>query len=268
MSLNGRKLACHIGRRLTTQTNYKLKRFFSWRVSLFYSDLSKGLLLYDWRSFSSFLMFLVSILTFVKYSENIGGNPQWVFTVGGKPQAMRPQVELHSGLSVGVQSTVAWTHLSFPLKGFKQLKWEAERDDWLHNRDVKSIIKKKKNFKKKMKIPQKPRRQRKWELPSELRFYSPLVFALQPLFLIALSNSIYSRLFNGFVVNYRNKMLSFMKSCRGWTYIETLLPYCYVRKRTAGPMFTCELLTLRSWPLMFGTWGARLGRCGVVLFNS
>lgn len=44
---------------------------------------------------------------------------------------------------------------------FKQLKWEAERDDWLHNRDVKSIIKKKKNFKKKMKIPQKPRRQRK-----------------------------------------------------------------------------------------------------------
>ncbi|XP_059104681.1 CCAAT/enhancer-binding protein zeta [Peromyscus eremicus] len=44
---------------------------------------------------------------------------------------------------------------------FKQLKWEAERDDWLHNRDVKSIIKKKKNFKKKMKIPQKPKRQRK-----------------------------------------------------------------------------------------------------------
>ncbi|KAK2489705.1 hypothetical protein MC885_017854 [Smutsia gigantea] len=31
----------------------------------------------------------------------------------------------------------------------KQLKWEAERDDWLHNRDVKSMIKKKKNFKKK-----------------------------------------------------------------------------------------------------------------------
>ncbi|MEJ1287144.1 CCAAT/enhancer binding protein zeta [Cricetulus griseus] len=44
---------------------------------------------------------------------------------------------------------------------FKQLKWEAERDDWLHNRDVKSIIKKKKNFKKKMKIPQKSRKQRK-----------------------------------------------------------------------------------------------------------
>lgn len=31
----------------------------------------------------------------------------------------------------------------------KQLRWEAERDDWLHNRDVKSIIKKKKHFKKK-----------------------------------------------------------------------------------------------------------------------
>ncbi|CAH6779625.1 Cebpz [Phodopus roborovskii] len=44
---------------------------------------------------------------------------------------------------------------------FKQLKWEAERDDWLHNRDVKSIIRKKKNFKKKMKIPQKSRGQRK-----------------------------------------------------------------------------------------------------------
>uniref|UniRef100_A0A8C4Y2W1 CCAAT/enhancer-binding protein zeta n=2 Tax=Gopherus evgoodei TaxID=1825980 RepID=A0A8C4Y2W1_9SAUR len=28
----------------------------------------------------------------------------------------------------------------------KQLKWEAERDDWLHNRDVKTIIKKKKQF--------------------------------------------------------------------------------------------------------------------------
>ncbi|XP_052042376.1 CCAAT/enhancer-binding protein zeta [Apodemus sylvaticus] len=44
---------------------------------------------------------------------------------------------------------------------FKQLKWEADRDDWLHNRDVKSIIKKKKNFRKKMKAPQKPKRQRK-----------------------------------------------------------------------------------------------------------
>ncbi|CAM5134428.1 unnamed protein product [Natator depressus] len=29
----------------------------------------------------------------------------------------------------------------------KQLKWEAERDNWLHNRDVKNIIKKKKQFK-------------------------------------------------------------------------------------------------------------------------
>ncbi|XP_027477865.1 CCAAT/enhancer-binding protein zeta isoform X1 [Zalophus californianus] len=33
----------------------------------------------------------------------------------------------------------------------KQLRWEAERDDWLHNRDVRSIIKKKKNFKKRPK---------------------------------------------------------------------------------------------------------------------
>ncbi|XP_034369918.1 CCAAT/enhancer-binding protein zeta [Arvicanthis niloticus] len=43
---------------------------------------------------------------------------------------------------------------------FKQLKWEAERDDWLHNRDVKSIIRKKKKFRKKMKGTQKPKRQR------------------------------------------------------------------------------------------------------------
>ncbi|XP_047378249.1 CCAAT/enhancer-binding protein zeta [Sciurus carolinensis] len=43
----------------------------------------------------------------------------------------------------------------------KQLQWEAERDDWLHNRDVKSIIKKKKNFKKKQKPPHKTKKQRK-----------------------------------------------------------------------------------------------------------
>ncbi|KAM5293143.1 CCAAT/enhancer-binding protein zeta [Ctenodactylus gundi] len=43
----------------------------------------------------------------------------------------------------------------------KQLRWEAERDDWLHNRDVKSIIKKKKNFKKKPKTTQKTKKQRK-----------------------------------------------------------------------------------------------------------
>ncbi|ELK36086.1 PREDICTED: CCAAT/enhancer-binding protein zeta [Myotis davidii] len=44
----------------------------------------------------------------------------------------------------------------------KQLRWEAERDDWLHNRDVKSIIRKKKNFKKKRpKAPQKIKKQRK-----------------------------------------------------------------------------------------------------------
>ncbi|XP_008820822.1 CCAAT/enhancer-binding protein zeta [Nannospalax galili] len=42
----------------------------------------------------------------------------------------------------------------------KQLRWEAERDDWLHNRDVKSIIKRKKNFKK-MRNPQKTKKQRK-----------------------------------------------------------------------------------------------------------
>ncbi|KAK1333151.1 hypothetical protein QTO34_006688 [Cnephaeus nilssonii] len=44
----------------------------------------------------------------------------------------------------------------------KQLRWEAERDDWLHNRDVKSIIRKKKSFKKKRpKTPQKIKKQRK-----------------------------------------------------------------------------------------------------------
>nr|XP_008514384.1 PREDICTED: CCAAT/enhancer-binding protein zeta isoform X2 [Equus przewalskii] len=44
----------------------------------------------------------------------------------------------------------------------KQLRWEAERDDWLHNRDVRSIIKKKKNFKKRRpKTTQKIKKQRK-----------------------------------------------------------------------------------------------------------
>ena len=37
----------------------------------------------------------------------------------------------------------------------KQLRWEAEHDDWLHNRDVKSIIKRKKNFRKRPKTTQK-----------------------------------------------------------------------------------------------------------------
>ncbi|XP_030053962.1 CCAAT/enhancer-binding protein zeta [Microcaecilia unicolor] len=38
----------------------------------------------------------------------------------------------------------------------KQLKWEAERDNWLHNRDAKSIVRKKNKFKyKKMKNKQK-----------------------------------------------------------------------------------------------------------------
>uniref|UniRef100_A0A8C5NX47 CCAAT/enhancer-binding protein zeta n=1 Tax=Jaculus jaculus TaxID=51337 RepID=A0A8C5NX47_JACJA len=45
---------------------------------------------------------------------------------------------------------------------FKQLRWEAERDDWLHNRDAKSIIKKKKNFqKKRWKTTQNLKKQRK-----------------------------------------------------------------------------------------------------------
>ncbi|XP_003795734.1 CCAAT/enhancer-binding protein zeta [Otolemur garnettii] len=44
----------------------------------------------------------------------------------------------------------------------KQLRWEAERDDWLHNKDVKSIIKRKKNFKKKrLKTTHKTKKQRK-----------------------------------------------------------------------------------------------------------
>lgn len=43
----------------------------------------------------------------------------------------------------------------------KQLRWEAERDDWLHNRDVKSIIKKKKNFRKKKPTTTQNKKQRK-----------------------------------------------------------------------------------------------------------
>jgi len=48
-----------------------------------------------------------------------------------------------------------------PRKGLKQLRWEAERDDWLHNRDVKSIIKRKKNFRKRPRTTQKMKKQRK-----------------------------------------------------------------------------------------------------------
>ncbi|XP_004711167.1 CCAAT/enhancer-binding protein zeta [Echinops telfairi] len=44
---------------------------------------------------------------------------------------------------------------------FKQLKWESDRDDWLHNRDVKSIIRKKKNFKKRPRTTQKTKKHRK-----------------------------------------------------------------------------------------------------------
>lgn len=36
--------------------------------------------------------------------------------------------------------------LTFPLTDIKQIQWEIERDKWLHNRDVKSIIKRKKQF--------------------------------------------------------------------------------------------------------------------------
>ncbi|XP_007521061.2 CCAAT/enhancer-binding protein zeta [Erinaceus europaeus] len=44
----------------------------------------------------------------------------------------------------------------------KQLRWEAERDDWLHNRDVKSILKRKKNSNNKRLHPtQKNKKQRK-----------------------------------------------------------------------------------------------------------
>uniref|UniRef100_A0A8C2PCD7 CCAAT/enhancer-binding protein zeta n=1 Tax=Capra hircus TaxID=9925 RepID=A0A8C2PCD7_CAPHI len=43
----------------------------------------------------------------------------------------------------------------------KQLRWEAERDDWLHNRDVKSIIKRKKNFRKRPKTTPKIKKQRR-----------------------------------------------------------------------------------------------------------
>lgn len=36
--------------------------------------------------------------------------------------------------------------LAFPPTDVKQIQWEIERDKWLHNRDVKSIIKRKKQF--------------------------------------------------------------------------------------------------------------------------
>nr|XP_033791791.1 CCAAT/enhancer-binding protein zeta [Geotrypetes seraphini] len=42
---------------------------------------------------------------------------------------------------------------------FKQLKWEAERENWLHNKDAKSIVRKKNKFKqKRMKNKQKVRK--------------------------------------------------------------------------------------------------------------
>uniref|UniRef100_A0A8C5WTY4 Uncharacterized protein n=1 Tax=Laticauda laticaudata TaxID=8630 RepID=A0A8C5WTY4_LATLA len=43
----------------------------------------------------------------------------------------------------------------------KQLKWEAERDKWIHNRDVKSIIRQKKKFRQKpLKNKQKYKRKK------------------------------------------------------------------------------------------------------------
>lgn len=44
----------------------------------------------------------------------------------------------------------------------KQLRWEAECKDWLHNSDVKIIIKEKKDFKnKRLKMTQTTKKQRK-----------------------------------------------------------------------------------------------------------
>ncbi|XP_049640251.1 CCAAT/enhancer-binding protein zeta [Suncus etruscus] len=44
---------------------------------------------------------------------------------------------------------------------FKQLRWEAERDDWLHDRDPKSIIRRKKNFRRRPRVAHKAGKQKK-----------------------------------------------------------------------------------------------------------
>ncbi|XP_055981645.1 CCAAT/enhancer-binding protein zeta [Sorex fumeus] len=44
---------------------------------------------------------------------------------------------------------------------FKQLRWEAERDDWLHGRDAKSIVRRKRNSRRRLGAAQRSRRPKK-----------------------------------------------------------------------------------------------------------
>ncbi|XP_004616158.2 CCAAT/enhancer-binding protein zeta [Sorex araneus] len=44
---------------------------------------------------------------------------------------------------------------------FKQLRWEAERDDWLHGRDAKSIIRRKRNSRRRLGAAQRAKRPKK-----------------------------------------------------------------------------------------------------------
>lgn len=69
-----------------------------------------------------------------------------------------------------------------PPQGLKQLRWEAERDDWLHNRDVKSIVKRKKNFRKKPKTTQKIKNKENECFLNKLQSKIPLtlIFIAQP----------------------------------------------------------------------------------------
>ena len=68
---------------------------------------------------------------------------------------------LSLGVFSGAPKNLVYSSFFSPLKGLKQLRWEAERDDWLHNRDVKSIIKRKKNFRKRPKTTPKIKKQRR-----------------------------------------------------------------------------------------------------------
>lgn len=53
--------------------------------------------------------------------------------------------------------------LAFPLTDVKQIQWEIERDKWLHNRDVKSIIKQKKQFRRRgLKNKYKGKKSKRW----------------------------------------------------------------------------------------------------------
>lgn len=53
--------------------------------------------------------------------------------------------------------------LTLPPTDVKQIQWEIERDKWLHNRDVKSIIKKKKQFRHRgLKNKYKSKKSRQW----------------------------------------------------------------------------------------------------------